>query len=117
MPKAASVPTGPPPPAQSSTTPINTPTAVPKPVVSMIRVNRNDLEPESEPGTRHRVVRWRMVDGATVSNHPIGLVPEPQGGIPATPHLGGLHAGRTRFGSNQSSMSHGPCGVGVTYVM
>ena len=104
VPKAASVPTGPPPPAQSSTTPINTPTAVPKPVVSMIRVNRRDLEPESEPGTRHRVARWRMVDGATVSNHPIGSVPEPQGGMCTSPHMGGLHARRTHFGSNQSSM-------------
>ena len=104
VPKAASVPTGPPPPAQSSTIPINTSPAVPKPVVSMIRVNRRDLEPESEPGTRHRVARWRMTDGATVSNHPMGSVSDPQGGMPANPHLGGLHAGKTHFGSNQSSM-------------
>ena len=72
--------------------------------VSMIRVNRRDLEPESEPGTRHRVARWRMVDGATASDHPMEPISEPQGRMPATPHLGGLHAGRTHFGSNQSSM-------------
>ena len=104
VPKAASVPTGPPPHASSSTTPTTVPTAVPKPVVSTIRVNRRDLEPESEPGTRHRVARWRMTDGATESRHPIGVVPAPNGGIMAIPHFGGLHAGRTHFGSNQSSM-------------
>ena len=67
-------------------------------------MNRRDLEPEAEPDTRHRVARWRRADGATVSNHPMGSVPIPQGGIMATPHLGGLHARRTHFGSNQSSM-------------
>ena len=70
----------------------------------MIRVDRRELEPEAEPGTRHRVATWRMTDGATASNHPIGRVPEPKGGITATPHFGGLHGGRTHFGSNQSSM-------------
>ena len=60
VPKAAGTPTGPPAPTSSSTPPPGVPTAVPKPVVSMIRVNRRDLEPESEPGTRHRVARWRM---------------------------------------------------------
>ena len=104
VPKASGVPTGPPPSAQSSTAPISTPTAAPKPVVSMIRVNRRDLEPEAEPGARHRVARWRMTEGATVSIHPMGSVPDPQGRMPANPHLGGLHAGRTHFGSNQSSM-------------
>ena len=104
VPKAAAVPTGPPPSAQSSTAPVSTPSATPKPVVSMIRVDRRDLEPEAEPGARHRVARWRMTEGATVSNHPMGRVSEPRGGISATPHLGGLHAGRTHFGSNQSSM-------------
>ena len=102
VPKASGVPVGPPP--SSSTIPISTPSAAPKPVVSMIRVNRRDLEPEAEPGARHRVARWRMTDGATVSNHPMGRISEPRGGISATPHLGGLHAGRTHFGSNQSSM-------------
>ena len=101
VPKA---PTGPPPPAQSPTVPISTPSATPKPVVSMIRVNRRDLEPEAEPGARHSVARWRMTEGATVPNHPIGRVPEPKGGITGTPHFGGLHGGRTHFGSNQSSM-------------
>ena len=101
VPKA---PAGPPPSVQSSTVPISTPSATPKPVVSMIRVDRRELEPEAEPGARHRVATWRMTDGATVSNHPIGRVPEPKGGITATPHFGGLHGGRTHFGSNQSSM-------------
>ena len=104
VPKASAAPTGPPPSAQSSTAPISTPSAAPKPVVSMIRVNRRDLEPEAEPGARHRVARWRMTEGATVSNHPMGRVPEPKGGITATPHFGGLHGGRTHFGSNQSSL-------------
>ena len=104
VPKAAGVPTGPPAPASASTSPASVPTAVPKPVVSMIRVNRRDLEPESEPGIRHRVARWRMTDGATESNHPTGGLSELKGGIMATPHLGGLHGGRTHFGSNQSSM-------------
>ena len=80
VPKAAGVPTGPPPQASSSTTPTNQSSAVPKPVVSMIRVNRNDLEPEAEPGARHRVARWRATEGATISNHPIDPVPEPKGG-------------------------------------
>ena len=101
VPKA---PSGPPPSVQSSTAPINTPSATPKPVVSMIRVDRRDLEPEAEPGARHNVAEWRMTEGATVSNHPIGRVSEPKGGITATPHFGGLHGGRTHFGSNQSSM-------------
>ena len=70
----------------------------------MIRVHRRDLEPEAEPGARHRVARWRMTEGATVSNHPMGRVSEPKGGITATPHFGGLHGGRTHFGSNQSSL-------------
>ena len=70
----------------------------------MIRDNRRDLEPEAEPGTRHRVANWRRTDGATESNHPIGRVSEPKGGITATPHFGGLHGGRTHFGSNQSSL-------------
>ena len=104
VPKASAVPTGPPPSGQSSTVPSSTPSATPKPVVSMIRVNRRDLEPEAEPGARHRVARWRMTDGATVPNHPMGRLSEPKGGISANPHLGGLHAGRTHFGSNQSSM-------------
>ena len=104
VPKASAVPTGPPPSVQSSTVPISTSSATPKPVVSMIRVDRRDLEPEAEPGARHRVARWRMTEGATISNHPMGRMPEPKGGISATPHLGGLHAGRTHFGSNQSSM-------------
>ena len=104
VPKASAVPTGPPPSSQSSTVPISTPSATPKPVVSMIRVDRRDLEPEAEPGARHRVARWRMTEGATVPNHPIGRVSEPKGGITATPHFGGLHGGRTHFGSNQSSM-------------
>ena len=70
----------------------------------MIRVNRRDLEPEAEPGARHRVATWRMTEGATESNHPIGRVSEPRGGIIATPHFGGLHGGRTHFGSNHSSL-------------
>ena len=101
---APKAPAGPPPPAQSSTVPISTPSATPKPVVRMIRVDRRDLEPEAEPGARHSVARWRMTEGATVPSHPIGRVPEPKGGIAATPHFGGLHGGRTHFGSNQSSM-------------
>ena len=104
VPKASGAPTGPPPSAQSSTAPISTPSPAPKPVASMIRVNRRDLEPEAEPGARHRVAKWRMTEGATVSNHPIGRVSEPKGGISATPHFGGLHGGRTHFGSNQSSL-------------
>ena len=104
VPKAAGIPTGTSAPASSSTPPASVPTTVPKPVVSMIRVNRRDLEPESEPGTRHRVASWRMTDGATESNHPIGRVSEPRGGITAVPHFGGLHGGRTHFGSNQSSL-------------
>ena len=104
VPKASAVLTEPPPSAQSSTAPISTPSATPKPVVSMIRVDRRDLEPEAEPSARHRVARWRMTEGATVSNHPMGRVSEPKGGISATPLLGGLHAGKTHFGSNQSSM-------------
>ena len=103
-PKASAVPTGPPPSSQPSAVPISTPSATPKPVISMIRVDRRDLEPEAEPGARHRVARWRMTEGATISNHPIGRVSEPKGGITATPHFGGLHGGRTHFGSNQSSM-------------
>ena len=91
-------------------------------------MNRNDFDPESESGTRHRVARWRMTEGATVSNHPIGRV-SPKGGITATPHFGGLHGGRTHthfthFGSNQSSMwcrcqlcGVSPCGVGVSCVV
>ena len=45
-----------------------------------------------------------MTEGATISNHPIGRASEPRGGITATPHFGGLHGGRTHYGSNQSSM-------------
>ena len=104
IPKAAGIPTGPPPSASSSTSLPGVPTAVPKPVISMIRVNRRDIEPEAEPGARHRVARWRMTDDATESNHPIGRVLEPGGGITATPHFGGLHGGRTHFGSNQTSL-------------
>ena len=104
VPKASGVPTGPPPSVQSSAAPINASSATPKPVVSMIRVNRNDLEPESEPGARHRVARWRMTEGATLADRPMGSLSEPKGRMSATPHLGGLHAGRTHFGSNQSSM-------------
>ena len=37
-------------------------------------MNRNYLEPESEPGTRHRVARWRTLDGATLSDHPLSSV-------------------------------------------
>ena len=103
-PKASAVPSGPPPSSQPSAVPIGTPSATPKPVISMLRVDRRDLEPEAEPGARHRVARWRMTEGATISNHPIGRVSEPRGGITATPHFGGLHGGRTHFGSNQSSM-------------
>ena len=105
VPKAAGTPTGTSAAASSSTTPTASVPIVPKPVVSMIRVNRRDLEPESEPGTRHRVGTWRMTDGATESNHPIGRVSEPRGGITADPHFGGLYGGRTlHFGSNQSSL-------------
>ena len=45
-----------------------------------------------------------MTDRATESNHPMGRVSEPKGGITASPHFGGLHGGRTHFGSNQSSL-------------
>ena len=103
-PKAAGIPTRTSAPASSSVPPASAPTTVPKPVVSMIRVNRRDLEPEAEPGARHRVAAWRMTEGATESNHPIGRVSEPRGGITATPHFGGLRGGRTHFGSNQSSL-------------
>ena len=70
----------------------------------MIRVHRRDLEPESEPGTRHRLAKWRMTDRAAEARHPMGAVPEPQGGITAIPHYGGLHGGRTHVGANQTSM-------------
>ena len=103
VPKANGAPAGLPPSASTGATESNTP-AVPKPVVSMIRVHRRDLEPEAEPGARHRVARWRMTEGATISNHPIGAVPEPQGGITAIPHYGGLHGGRTHFEANQASI-------------
>ena len=50
------------------------------------------------------MARWRMTEGATIPEHPMGRISEPRGGILATPHLGGFHAGRTHFGPNQSSM-------------
>ena len=59
-----------------------------------------------------------MTEGATVSNHPMGRVSERRGGMSANPHLGGLHAGRTHVGSNQSSMwcRRHLCGVNIPTV-
>ena len=81
--------------ATSSTTP------APTPQVSMVRVDRQQLEPEPEPIRRHPVAHWRPHDGPTRENHPKFLLPTAETMVPMSIHMAGQHFEHIVFGANQ----------------
>ena len=81
--------------ATSSTTP------APTPQVSMVRVDRQQLEPEPEPIRRHSVAHWRPHAGPTRENHPKFLLPTTEAMVPMSIHMAGQHFEHIVFGANQ----------------
>ena len=67
----------------------------------MVRVDRQQLEPEPEPIRRHPVAHWRPHDGPTRENHPKFLLPTAETMVPMSIHMAGQHFEHIVFGANQ----------------
>ena len=67
----------------------------------MVRVDRQQLEPEPEPIRRHPVADWRPHTGPTRENHPKFLLPTEEPLVPMSPHMAGQHFEHIVFGANQ----------------
>ena len=87
-------------PASSSGTTAST-TPVPILQVSMLRVDRRQLEPEPEPVRRHPVAHWRPHDGPTSENHPKVLLTTAEAMRHVNIHMAGQHVEHIVFGANQ----------------
>ena len=77
--------------------------AAPVPVlqISMLRVDRQQLEPEPEPVRRHPVANWRPHSGPTEEKHPRFLLTMPEPEISICLHMAGQHTEHIVFGANQ----------------
>ena len=71
------------------------------PQVSMVRVDRGQLEPEPEPIRRHPVAEWRPHLGPTREKHLKLLLPTTEPVVPMNPHMAGQHFEHIVFGANQ----------------
>ena len=69
--------------------------------VSMLRVDRQQLEPEPEPVRQHPVANWRPHSGPTEEKHPRFLLSMPDPEISIRLHMAGQHTEHIVFGANQ----------------
>ena len=69
--------------------------------VSMLRVDRHQIEPEPEPIRRHPVANWRPHPGPTEEKHPRFLLTMPDPKITIHLHMAGQHFEHIVFGANQ----------------
>ena len=69
--------------------------------VSMLRVDRHQIEPEPEPIRRHPVANWRPHSGPTEEKHPRFLLTMPDPKITIHLHMAGQHFEHIVFGANQ----------------
>ena len=69
--------------------------------ISMLRVDRQQLEPEPEPIRRHPVADWRPHSGPTEEKHPRFLLTMPDPEITIHLHMAGQHFEHIVFGANQ----------------
>ena len=67
----------------------------------MLRVDRQQLEPEPEPVKRHPVANWRPHSGPTEERHPRCLLTMPEPEISICLHMAGQHTEHIEFGANQ----------------
>ena len=68
-----------------------TSSTTPTPQVSMVRVNRRDLELEPEPVRQHPVAEWRPHLGPTRERHPKFLLPTTEAVEHMCLHMAGQH--------------------------
>ena len=78
-----------------------TSSTTPAPQVSMLRVDRQQLEPQPEPVRRHPIAEWRPHSGPTRERHPKFLLPTDEAVVPMCPHMAGQHSEHIVFGANQ----------------
>ena len=69
--------------------------------ISMLRVDRQQLEPEPEPIRRHPVANWRPHSGPTEEKHPRFLLTMPDPEISILLHMAGQHTEHIVFGANK----------------
>ena len=69
--------------------------------ISMLRVDRQQLEPEPEPIRRHPVANWRPHSGPTEEKHPRFLLSMPEPEVSVNLHMAGQHAEHIVFGANK----------------
>ena len=69
--------------------------------VSMLRVDRQQLEPEPEPVRQHPMANWRPHSGPTEEKHPRFLLTMPEPEISICLHMAGQHTEHIVFGANQ----------------
>ena len=67
----------------------------------MVRVDRQQLEPEPEPIRRHPVAHWRPHVGPTRESHPKFLLPTEEALVPMSLHMAGQHFEHIIFGANR----------------
>ena len=67
----------------------------------MLRVDRQQLEPEPEPIRRHPVADWRPHVGPTKERHPKFLLSMPEPEISINLHMAGQHTEHIVFGANR----------------
>ena len=69
--------------------------------ISMLRVDRQHLEPEPEPVRQHPVAYWRPLEGPTSENHPKVLLTTAETMRHVNLHMVGQHFEHIVFGANQ----------------
>ena len=80
-----------------------TSSTTPAPQVSMVRVNRQGIEPQSEPIRRHPVAEWRPHPGPTRERHPKAILARVESMVLMCTHMAGQHTEHIVYGANQHS--------------